>query len=67
MSSLFASELEVLLNRHSMESPSNTPDFILAKYLIDCLATYNKTIVDRANWYGRMDKPGQSATEEKKP
>lgn len=30
--------LENILNRHSVENASNTPDFILAKYLMECMA-----------------------------
>lgn len=40
----FKNELEDLLNRHSKENESNTPDFILADYLIGCLENFNKTI-----------------------
>ena len=32
-----------LLNRYSMENGSNTPDFMLADYLIDCLRALDKT------------------------
>ena len=34
----FESELSVLLNKHSIDSEVNTPDFILAQYLLSCLA-----------------------------
>lgn len=37
----FVKELETLINMHSMENGSNTPDFILANYLKDCLVAYN--------------------------
>jgi hypothetical protein len=33
----FRDELEELINRHSMENGSNTPDFVLAEYLVKCL------------------------------
>jgi len=33
----FKQELEHLINKHSMENRSNTPDFILADYLVRCL------------------------------
>jgi hypothetical protein len=51
MSSEFERELEVLINKHSMENASNTPDFILADYLMKCLETYNHTIQRRSQWY----------------
>ena len=33
----FRSEIEILINKHSIETSSNTPDFILAEYLCSCL------------------------------
>lgn len=48
----FEEELSNLLNGYSMENGSNTPDFILAKYLVKCLKTYNKLINRRDKWYG---------------
>lgn len=57
----FQRDLAALLNRYSMENESNTPDFILARYLRDCLAAFNATVNLRASWYGRHDRPGQSA------
>ena len=47
----FQEELEALLNRHSMENGSNTPDFILAKYLRGCLEAYNEAVQSRAVWF----------------
>ena len=49
----FLSELQSVINRFSKENGSNTPDFILAQYLSDCLATFNKAVQSRENWYGR--------------
>jgi len=51
-SSNFMQELIDLLNRHSKENLSGTPDFILANYLHRCLETYNATITARAEWRG---------------
>lgn len=56
----FRKELEALLNRHSRENGSNTPDFILAEFLSQQLALFDRTIKARAEWYGRNDLPGQS-------
>lgn len=49
----FLDELRTLINRHSKENGSNTPDFILAEYLNDCLRAFDKTVVLRERWYGR--------------
>ena len=55
----FEKELERLLNRYSMENGSNTPDFILARYLKGCLRLFNTALNTRAGWYGRHDAPGK--------
>lgn len=44
-------ELAGLLNKYSMENGSNTPDFILAEYLMDCLGVLNTVISKRDSWY----------------
>ena len=49
-------ELATLLNRHSLENGSDTPDFLLAQYLVGCLAAYNSTVAAREVWYGRRVK-----------
>lgn len=48
------------LNRHSMENGSNTPDFILAQFLLACLAAWNRGTQQRETWYGRESRPGGS-------
>ena len=52
----FRKELKELINYHIMENGSNTPDFMLADYLIECLEAYNKITKDRETWYGREPK-----------
>ena len=47
-------ELGGLLNRHSLENNSNTPDMILAEYMLGCLAAFETAIQQRETWYGRM-------------
>lgn len=37
----FEKELEKLINKYSIENGSNTPDFLLTKYLMGCLRNYN--------------------------
>ena len=53
MSDKFENRLIELLNEHSEENTSNTPDFILAKYIIDCLRVFNTATQERERWYGR--------------
>lgn len=49
----FKKELESLINRYCRENGSNTPDFILAEYLNDCLEVWNEHVNRREKWYGR--------------
>jgi hypothetical protein len=49
----FEKELEQLLNKYSQENGSDTPDFILAKYLNECLTNWNHAVSAREKWYGR--------------
>jgi hypothetical protein len=52
----FRKELENLINCHSLENGSDTPDWILADYLTGCLENFDKTIQAREKWYGREKK-----------
>lgn len=45
--------LTSLLNEYSEENASNTPDFILAEYMIGYLDAYNKASRAREAWYGK--------------
>ncbi|MHA2064470.1 MAG: hypothetical protein ACXABY_08830 [Candidatus Thorarchaeota archaeon] len=49
----FRKELESLINAHSKENGSNTPDYILAGYLEDCLIAFDRAVFMRELWYGR--------------
>ena len=51
----FKKELESLINSYSMENGSDTPDFILAEYLVNCLKAFNEASKARDGWYGRED------------
>jgi hypothetical protein len=46
-------ELGKLLNDYTQENASNTPDFILAAFLLHCLAAFNEASRARETWYGR--------------
>lgn len=51
----FRKELETLINAYSMENGSDTPDFILADYLIDCLKAFDEATRRRTMWYAPKD------------
>ena len=47
---IFERELRELINRHSMENESDTPDFMLANFLVRCLEAWNATTSTRSKW-----------------
>jgi hypothetical protein len=49
----FEKALQTLINQYSMENDSNTPDYILADYLTDCLDSFNKATNRRNKHYNR--------------
>lgn len=57
----FYVELTSLLNRHSVENGSDTPDYILARYLMGCLDTFERAVRQRDSWYQSV-KPIWDAT-----
>ena len=61
----FVKELESLINRHSQENKSDTPDFILAEYLQACLNAWNHGVYVRERWYGRECGNGTSLSRNK--
>jgi hypothetical protein len=51
----FRAELSRLLNSHSREARSDTPDFILALYLKRCLDAFDAAVAHREQWHGRSE------------
>ncbi len=49
----FRSELETLINSNSIENGSNTPDFILATFLTNCLLAFDTAVKHREKWYSK--------------
>lgn len=47
------SDLSALLNTHSRENVSNTPDFILASVMMDALTAFECNSLRREGWYGK--------------
>lgn len=44
--------LQGLINGYSKENESNTPDFILARYIERCLDAFDEATRARDKWYG---------------
>lgn len=53
---MLRTEIEQAINRCNAEATSNTPDFILAQYLMDCLAAFDKAVSARDDWYEDADE-----------
>lgn len=51
-------EIEQAINRVSAENGSNTPDFILADFLVSCIAAFDRATQERERWYGCQHTPG---------
>lgn len=49
----FREQLASLLNQHSKENTSDTPDFVLASFLHGALDAFDKATLERERWYGR--------------
>lgn len=47
----FRTEVRGLVNRLSIDGECNTPDFILADYLVNCLQNYAETTKLRDVWH----------------
>lgn len=56
----FRQKIESAINSHGIENGSQTPDFILAQYLMDCLMAWDKATMHREAFYGRAEsvEPG---------
>jgi hypothetical protein len=46
-------DLAQVINRHSLENRSDTPDFILGDFLSQVLESFDTAVNERANWYAR--------------
>jgi hypothetical protein len=48
----FTEELTTLINRYSLEAlGGDTPDYILAEYLTDCLRNFGGSVLARNQWH----------------
>ena len=60
----FREELCQLLNRYNRENKSNTPDFILCRFLADCLNAFDIAVRGREEWYGKASTLGCDSSSE---
>ncbi len=52
----FMREVAQIINKHSMENNSNTPDFILAEMLLGFLTVFENATRKREEWYRKKLK-----------
>ena len=52
----FEKDLGSLINSYSLENGSNTPDFILAEFMVKCFAAFEQASNARVKWYQNDDK-----------
>ena len=57
-------KLEDLINGESRENDSNTPDFLLAEFMVKCLSAFELTSNRREVWYGVELEPGCSVSKD---
>jgi len=48
-------DLQHLINRHSRENASDTPDYVLAEYLLNCLCAFEAATRTRDGWYSNAE------------
>ena len=51
----FRNDIQDVINRHSRENKSGTPDFILAEYLTQCLEAFDNAHTARKQWHQSRD------------
>lgn len=61
---ILSDDLARLLNKHSRENESNTPDFILAEYMLAALEAFEKASRAREDWYDHPLSIGMNAAKE---
>jgi hypothetical protein len=57
-------ELAHVLNKHSAENGSGTPDFILAGFVTGALRAFDESVAAREKWYGRPTNTISASAEE---
>lgn len=59
----FIKELRELINRYSKENTSNTPDFVLAHFVVNSLLAFDTAVQVRESFYGRDPRPSMTGTD----
>lgn len=51
-------EIEQAINRCGAEAGSDTPDWVLAEFLLGCLSSFDKAVLARTAWHGDQGQSG---------
>lgn len=57
MKQSFKNELTQLINKYSIDAEANTPDYLLAEYVVDVLSSYVGITKARDEWKERPKAP----------
>ena len=57
----FQKRLEDVINNACRENKSNTPDFILANYMLRCLQAFEDASNQREQWFGNKLTIGENS------
>jgi hypothetical protein len=49
----FERDIAAVINKHSRENESNTPDFILARFVVRSLESFEAASLRREKWFGQ--------------
>lgn len=52
----FGRELAALINKYGLDTAFNTPDWIVAQYMMWAANALNRTVFLRDGWFGRFNK-----------
>ena len=56
-------EFRKVINRNSLENGSNTPDYILARMIVEFIALYNDTVQLKEEWHKPKIDSGEDKNE----
>ena len=56
----FVNALRIVINEHSREGDSNTPDFVLARFLQQSLTAFDLAVTHRDDWHAVDDIPSKA-------
>lgn len=58
-------QFQSVINSNSLENESNTPDWVLANYLVNCLEAFNAGVRNRDNFFGGKQGVNDEGRKEK--